>query len=340
MEFHSAEAVGIKSSLLPVIRHTAANTDSTMTGGKKISCPLCENRIRNLKRHLLDVHAAGKKYAAKICGEIVDSRKGKRAIKCPCCHRKFIDLPVHMLRSHGELTKKARSSLVKQAKRDLRRRCSKPDELSSSSGEEKSYHPPGPAPGRDRSVGEKKYVISSSDDREKAVGISSHSDSEKDLWSEFSTATDGAESLEDASPEISETIDRYESWLQTWVGGDVKKELALEMAAKIRRISDHGLPTLEDITDGTRVASCFEELPKQKGWAPGTTVAYICAYKNFLEYLFIAKKITAEIRDAVTAVVSRIGTAVYRQRKLRDSERLCDEEDMIIDGKQFQVSIL
>ena len=306
---------------------------------RKNSCPICETKVRNLKRHLLEVHATGKNYAVKVCRELIDSRKGKGALRCGLCSRKYVDLTVHMLRNHGCLSKKARTSIVREAKRELKNDRAKSEHGLTTSSDEGNASVPAENLEKPATEAEQIDVVTSSDcEPNDADEMSAATDSERDIWSELSSGSGTDITPGDSPADVTGLIDRYECWLQTWVGGNTRRELAGEMASKIRRMQQYGLNSIEQFVDGVKIAEMFEELPKIKAWRPGTTTSYICAYKNFLEYLLIADMITAEAKISATSSVSRIGTAVYRARRQRDSERICEQEGLLVDGDQFEVS--
>jgi len=293
----------------------------------KRNCPICETKIRNVKRHLLEVHATGKKYAVKACRQLVDSRKGNGALRCEICSRRYENLSVHMLRKHGGLSKKARTSMIREAKLGK----AKPDAIAITS-EDEEWQPPVANDSREKEQEKCDEIICSSEAETSA-------NSERDLWSEIASESASDNSDPESSPaDLDALIYRYERWLQTWVGGKAKAEHASEMASKIRRMQEHGLASVDRFIDSVLVARMFEEMPEINKWKPGTTTAYICAYKNFLEYLLIADIITADARNAALVAVSRIGTAVYKARRQRDSERACSDEKLVLEGEQLQVS--
>ena len=118
----------------------------------------------------------------------------------------------------------------------------------------------------------------------------------------------------------------------------MEKDHSSELAGKIRRMENYGLDTVARYINPLMVSKMFQELPVKKDWAPGTTASYICAYKNFLGYLLIAKEISSDQKEEASAVVTRMATSVYRDRRKRDSERACQEEETLLDGRDFKVS--
>ena len=362
----------------------------------KKSCPVCESRVRNLKRHLLKVHATGDKFARQECAKAVDKAKGPGCLRCGVCQRRFRDLTLHMSRNHPEIPKEAIKSSVNEArKRDSQNEDGEVDEITSSSGAEE-FQPPPPqrvnelqpktggacakksvpqsvdlressaecsTDGIDRCEAsrptQQDQVVSASASTAKAVvhqreaSISCtpkgsrtpttvpKGDDPRDTDGEASeSGTEGSTSDEPSTDTeatgMSDLIERYQGWLQTFVGGDMEPEHAAELAGKIRRMEKFGLDTVERFTDGVLAANMFQELPGRKHWAPGTTISYICAYKNFLEFLLIAETITVNQKTAASAVVSRIARSVYRKRRLRDSERAVQDEKTLLRGRQLQ----
>jgi len=302
-----------------------------ITMSKKSQCTICQKNVRNLKRHLTDVHSAGAAFTRLQCGKAVDVRKGSMTLRCDLCQRRFRDLSLHISRRHKGLSKKARSAMVRDAKNWCEPQnedaCVVENVPPPSSGEELPEVRWSPPP---ESAGE--TILPAPVE----AGPTQPSDSDDaDPYSTESSSDEDSTDVE-ADYELPELIDRYQVWLHTFVGGDMGKDLAAEAAGKIRRMEHYGLHSVNRYTDGVLVATMFRELPVSKSWAPGTTCSYICAYKNFLEYLQIAKKINAERKAAASAVVTRIATAVYRQRRLRDAERAATDEETLLEGRELQ----
>lgn len=270
----------------------------------KHACPICETWVLNVKRHLMDVHSTGEEFASKHAAVVVDRAKGSASLRCRLCDRKFKDLPLHLTRRHRTLSKSARAGLVREAR-------------------QRGATPP-----------EDPVIVAETSDDDAGSPIAESDGSTTDM---ASTEESMAEiTTDDESSEVTQLIDRYETWLPTFDGGAMEADLATEQAGKVRRMEHYGLDTLDKYTDPAVVSRMFRELPLQKSWAPGTVYSYLCAYRNFLEYMFIAGKVTPERRDRTGAAVRRIVTAVVRQRRLHDVRRSVEDEKLLLDGDSFR----
>lgn len=291
----------------------------------KSACEICEKRVFNLKRHMIRVHSASEGFAVAARGRVTDASKiGMGSLRCTVYSRRYLDLPLHLLRSHPEISKKSRAMMIRVAKQW-------DSEDSESQGE---------SPAKPAEASPVEVVPSDRDEPDTQPPVSSAEESDASGRSDFTTQASGSD---DASTDrewsgLADIIDKFQEWLQTFAGGKMEKDHASELAGKIRRMENYGLDTVCRYINPEMVGRMFEELPARKCWAPGTVTSYICAYKNFLGYLMIAGEITADKHEAAAAVVTRIGTSVYRERRRRDSERACRDEQLLLDGGEFEVS--
>lgn len=318
----------------------------------KKRCPLCEAKVFNLKRHLLSVHSTTEKYAEAERNHAAGMAKGPGTLRCVVCNGRYLDLSTHMSREHSNiLSKKARLTAVRASKdwdSPADEGASVMEVPSNSVADEPSSQAVKTRSTDDEMAELPRVLIvetgsdePTGDIRPESTGVDTDLPGKEDTDDEVpsspadSSDTEGSSTDHEAT-DISELINKYSLWLQTFEGGDMERDLATELAGKIRRMDKYGLNSVQRYRNGALVSEMFQDLPTRKNWAPGTTVSYICAYKDFLVYLTIIGRVTADQKEAANAVVTRISKAVYRQRRLKDAERAVDDEKALLRGSELR----